>query len=573
MLISLVIIPLVAAALVSALAKGRAFATAMLGTLLPVAPMAVLLKNFDWTGGEQYQFGRSWAWFPDLGLNFSIGVNVVGMFLLALAVLLVPICVACSLTAITRRTKTYYFWLLVLQAAMCGVFIARDIILFYTFFEFTLVPMFVLISLYGSTNRKAAAIKFFLYTFTGSVITLAALVYVAWFNATKLGTATDPRVWTFAIDNLRTAAVQMPLETQRWVFVAMMLGFAIKVPVFPFHTWLPLAHTEAPTAGSVVLAGVLLKLGTYGILTFAIPFCPKAAIEMAPFIATLAIIGIVAAGLICWVQTDVKKLVAYSSVSHLGFCILGMFAFNAAGLQGSILYMINHGLSTGALFLLIGMIYERYHTRSMKEIGGLAARMPVWATFMVFFTMASVGLPGLNGFISEFLCLLGCFQSADAWRGLAPHNAAGVPGELGPYFAAVASTGMVVSAIYLLYMVGKVVFGPLNEPHAHDDHADHGHAGDVAAPKLPVDLSRREIGVLVPLAALCLAFGIYPRPLMTALEPAVMLTVREVQTARDQMKLAAGEPSINPVAERTRTAAGSSAPTRQAQHTDQESGQ
>lgn len=544
MLISLVLIPLLAAALVSALGKNKAFAAAMVGTLVPFAPMLYLLWNFDWSLGATHQFPSQWAWFPDLGLKFSIGSNAVGMMLLALTVLLGPLCVACSLTAVTRRVKTYYFWVLVLQAAMSGVFIARDVILFYTFFEFTLVPMFVLISLYGSTNRKAAAIKFFLYTFTGSVIALAGLVYVAWWHATGGGKG-DMHTWSFAIADLQQAATQMPASMQVWVFAALMLGFAVKVPLFPFHTWLPLAHTEAPTAGSVILAGVLLKLGTYGILTFAIPFCPQAAIIHAPFISTLAIIGIVAAGLICWVQTDVKKLVAYSSVSHLGFCILGMFAFNAAGLQGSILYMLNHGLSTGALFLLIGMVYERYHTRSMKELGGLAAKMPVWATFMVFFAMASVGLPGLNGFVSEFLCIFGAFQADDSWRGVSPRMLGGTPGELGPYFAAVAATGMVIGAIYLLYMVGKVVFGPLVEPHHHDDHGTHETGGDAHEEyKLPTDLNAREIGILIPLAALCLIFGLYPKPLLKGLEGPVLQTVRDVQTAREKLKLTVNEPFV-----------------------------
>jgi len=542
MLISLVLIPLLAAVAVSALGKKHSFLIGMLGTLLPIIPMGVLAYQFDWTGGDQYQFARSWPWFPDLGLSFSIGTNAVGMLLLMLSVLLGPICIACSLTAVTRRVKTYYFWLLVLQSALCGVFMARDLILFYVFFEFTLVPMFVLISLYGSTNRKAAAIKFFLYTFTGSVIALAGLVYVAWFNASTFGSTDVIRLWTFDIGILQNAATQMPASTQAWVFAALMLGFSIKVPLFPLHTWLPLAHTEAPTAGSVILAGVLLKLGTFGILTFAIPFCPMAAVEYAPFIATLAIIGIIAAGLICWVQTDVKKLIAYSSVSHLGFCVLGLFALNASGLQGAILYMISHGLSTGALFLCIGMIYERYHTRNMKELGGLAAKMPVWACFMVFFTMASVGLPGLNGFVSEFLCLFGAFQAGDAWRGLAPKGTGWTPGELGPTFAAVAATGMVVSAIYLLYMLGKIVFGPLHEPHHHDAHGQDGDHED--APKLPTDLGAREIGILLPLAALCLATGMYPKPLLDALEKPVMATVATVQQAREKARMAEGVPPV-----------------------------
>jgi len=525
MLSLLVIIPLLAAALIAMpfVSRTRVVSVAFLGTLLPFVPLVMLASRFDWTNGGVDQFTSKSAWLPDLGLQVLLGVDSISFLLIALTVLLGPICIAASLTAVTKRVKTYYFWLLVLQAAMCGVFMARDVILFYVFFEFTLIPMFVLISLYGSTNRRKAAIKFFLYTFTGSVIALAGLVYVAWFNATQLtaGQVVSGGQWTFEVAALRAASQQMPAHTQAWVFAALMLGFSIKVPLFPLHTWLPLAHTEAPTAGSVMLAGVLLKLGTYGILVFAIPFCPLAAVAYSVFIATLSIIGIVAAGLICWVQTDVKKLVAYSSVAHLGFCVLGMFAFNAAGMQGAILYMINHGLSTGGLFLLIGMVYERYHTRSMKELGGLAARMPVWSTFMVFFAMASVGLPGLNGFVSEFLCLLGTFQAGPNWAAGAPGSIAGTVGTLGPIYAAIAGTGMIIAAIYLLYMVGKVCFGPLVEPHHHHD-AEHD------APALPPDLSAREITLLLPLAALCLLLGVYPKIATDALEPAVNGRVRLV---------------------------------------------
>ena len=542
MLWSLVLIPLIAAAAISALPKRFTFAIALLGTLAPVGIFGVLAAQFNWTAGGVMQFEQAWPWFPDLGVVFSIGVGSVSMMLLGLTVLLGPICVVASATAITRRIKTYYFWLLVLQAAMSGVFMARDVIAFYTFFEFTLIPMFVLISLYGSTNRKAAAIKFFLYTFTGSVIALAGLVYVAWYNATQLhsGMAAQATKWTFDLAALQSAGAAMPLSTQLWVFAALMLGFCVKVPVFPLHTWLPLAHTEAPTAGSVVLAGVLLKLGTYGILAVAVPMCPAAAIAFAPAMGVLAICGIIIAGLICWVQTDVKKLVAYSSVAHLGFCILGLFSFTAAGLQGSILYMINHGLSTGALFLLIGMVYERYHTRSMKELGGLAAKMPVWATFMVFFTMASVGLPGLNGFVSEFLCLLGAFQAGDTWASLAPTAAANLRGGLGFTYAAVAGTGMIIAAIYLLYMVGKVCFGPLVEPHAHGH--GHSHADHNDAPALPADLSKREIGLLLPLAALCIALGVYPTPALDALAHPIADTVNIIRVSRTKASPVANEP-------------------------------
>jgi NADH-quinone oxidoreductase subunit M len=483
--------------------------------------------RFDWTGraggmadAGGFQLVQRVAWLPSLGLELSVGVDAIAMMLVALTCLLAPICVVASKTAITDRVKTYYAWLLVLQSAMVGVFIARDLLLFYMSFEFTLIPMYILISLYGSTNRKRAATKFFIFTFTGSIIALVGLLYVALQASRAEGGA-----WTFDIARLEAAARTLSAREQAWVLLALMAGFAVKVPLFPVHTWLPLAHTEAPTAGSVVLAGVLLKLGTFAIYRFALGFCPVAVVEYAPWIAVLAITGIIYGGLICWVQTDVKKLVAYSSVSHLGFCVLGMFALTGMGLTGSVLYMINHGLSTGALFLLIGMVYERYHTRSMRELGGLAGRMPIWATFMVFFSMASVGLPGLNGFVSEFLCIAGTFVSGrEGLRGAAPGLAWG---PLGPWYAAIAGTGVVIGAIYLLYVLGKVLFGPLVEPAGHGGHGRGSHGG------LPTDLGRREVAVLIPLAGLCLWLGVYPKPVIDALESPVNRSIARVREAWD----------------------------------------
>jgi NADH-quinone oxidoreductase subunit M len=551
MLLSLLIIPLVAAALVPLVSKKQVPWVALLGTLVPLVPVGMLLASHDWFASApasgaapaMIRITESYgSWFADLGIAFNFRIDGLSMSLVALTALLGPLCVLGSWTAINQHVRTFYGWLLVLQSAMYGVFCAQDLIIFYICFEFTLVPMFVLISLFGSSNRKAAAVKFFLYTFTGSVIALAGLVYVAWFHATQVAPAIAGGLtqWTFDIPTLMASAQRMPPQAQAWVFAAMMLGFAVKVPLFPLHTWLPLAHTEAPTAGSVVLAGVLLKLGTYAIFTFAIPFTPQAAIMHAPIIATLAVLGILVGGLICWVQTDVKKLVAYSSVAHLGFCMLGMFALNTAGLQGAVLYMINHGLSTGALFLCIGFMYERYHTRSMHEIGGLAARMPIWATFMVFFSMASVGLPGLNGFVSEFLCVMGAYQANDVLRLGAGMQGAG----LGPWYAFLAGIGMIIGAIYILYMVGKVVFGPLKEPAGHADHHGHGNHADHAAGAhathavadaehgLPADLTRREILALAPLAILCLVLGVFPRPLMNMVMPNVQQHVSLIEQTR-----------------------------------------
>ncbi|MBX3321695.1 MAG: NADH-quinone oxidoreductase subunit M [Phycisphaeraceae bacterium] len=504
------LVPLIFAAMVAWMPAAKARSTALLGTLVAVVPVLMMLFSFNYASAASFQFAGRVDWLPAFGLSLSVGVDSISLLLIALTALLGPLCVLGSWTAIVERQRMFYVWLLVLQTAMIGVFCARDLVVFYICFEFTLLPMFILIGVFGSTNRKVASIKFFLYTFTGSLIALAGLVYVAFHASQHYG------VWTLDIGELAVAAQTMSPRAQGWVLAAMLAGFAVKVPLFPVHTWLPLAHTEAPTAGSVILAGVLLKLGTYGIYRFVLGFVPLAVMEYAPMLAMLSIVGIIYAGLICWVQTDVKKLVAYSSVSHLGFCVLGLVAVNAMGVSGSVLYMISHGLSTGALFLLIGFMYERYHTRDMGQIGGLAAKMPVWSTFMVFFVMASVGLPGLNGFVSEFLCLIGTFQSSSA---LAATEPGATSGSLGPWFAVAAGFGMVVGAIYLLYMVGRVVFGPLIEPADHHD----GHG------PLPRDLCPREIVALLPLALGCLVFGLYPKPLLSAIEQPVNISIQNYQ--------------------------------------------
>lgn len=512
MLYLLLLIPIATAAAIALMPRNQARAIATLGSLVALAATGVAAAMFDWAdpGAIQSLASPDLPLLPMLGISITMGVDAVALWLIILTALLGPLCVIGSFTAIESRIKTYYAWLMILQTAMVGVFVARDLVFFYICFEFTLIPMYILISLWGSTNRKKAATKFFLYTFTGSIIALAGLVYVAF----KTSLATGE--WTFALEALQQTAITMSASEQAWILLALLAGFAVKVPLFPVHTWLPLAHTEAPTAGSVILAGVLLKLGTYAIYRFVLGFVPAAVATYAPEIATLAIIGIVYAGLICWVQRDVKKLVAYSSVSHLGFCVLGMVALNSVGLSGAVLYMINHGLSTGALFFCVGMMYERYHTRSMQEIGGLAKKMPIWAFFLGFFTMASVGLPGLNGFISEFMCLFGTFQAGS--------DSVGGTNSLrgGGWYAAVAGTGMIVAAIYLLFMVGKVLFGPLKEPSGHHDH-----------PTLPTDLSRREIGILLPLAAGCVILGLFPTPVIKSIEPsndAILAAIESAQT-------------------------------------------
>jgi len=502
----LLLVPLLGAAVIAFAPAHRARWIATGFTLLTVVLGIIAAAGFEhWRDGG---FGLSFfaVWLPDPGIAFSLHADAVSLLLVLLTILLMPICVIASFTAVTERLREYYGWLLALQAAMTGVFLARDLVLFYICFEFTLVPMYFLIAIYGGENRAAAAVKFFIYTFTGSLMTLAGLLYIAFRFSQVNGE------WTFDIAVLTVfAASGLTLSEQAWLLLALMAGFAVKVPLFPVHTWLPLAHTEAPTAGSVILAGVLLKLGTYGLYRFVLPMVPDAVVQYAPLIAVFAIIGILYGALICWVQTDVKKLVAYSSVSHLGFCVLGLFALNPMGLQGSVLYMINHGLSTGALFLLIGMMYERYHTRDMGRVGGLARRMPIWSFFMVFFVLSSVGLPGLNGFVSEFFCLIAVFTAT-------PDSQFGPPGVLGPWYAAFAGVGMVLAAMYLLIMVGRMVFGTLREPGGHHHGDDHGSA-------LPADIGGREIGVLVPLAVLCVVLGVRPGLVTDAIERPIDITL------------------------------------------------
>ena len=509
----LILIPLAGVVGILAAPAKQAKWAALVATLANFILSLFLASKFTAWGNETFGLEANFAWLQDQGITFSLGADSVSMWLVLLSTFLMPLCVWGSFTAIKTRLKEYYTWLLVIESAMIGVFLARDLIFFYVCFELTLVPMFFLIAMYGSDagKRVKIAFKFFIYTFTGSLMTLAGLLYLAWrYSLTHDG------AWSFEIAALTEFASGGGLSTteQGWLLLAMMIGFGVKIPLFPLHTWLPLAHTEAPTAGSVVLAAVLLKLGTYGLYRFILPMVPVAVVQYAPFIAVLAIIGIIYAALICWVQDDVKRLVAYSSVSHLGFCVLGLFALNPMGLQGSVLYMLNHGLSTGALFFLIGMIYERYHTRDMRQMGGLGKRMPVWATFMVFFVLASVGLPGLNGFVSEFLCLIAAFT--------ATADAASYPGVLGPWYAAVAALGMIFAAMYLLIMVGKVVFGPLKEP-VHD----HDHSEEQS---LPADLTFREIGVLAPLAVLCIVIGFYPKPWTDSIAKSVETTLASYPT-------------------------------------------
>jgi NADH-quinone oxidoreductase subunit M len=440
-------------------------------------------------------------------IHFYVGVDGLNVWLVVLtAVLMVP-AVLVSWTSVGERANEYYAWLLTLQTGMLGVFLAFDIVLFYVFFELTLVPLFFIIGIWGGPERRYAARKFFIFTLAGSLITLLGVLGIV------LVCYTDEHIHrlTFSIpelvsivnerlEYLRQNPTDFAAEIASWhrievaVFLALAVGFAIKVPLVPLHTWLPLAHVEAPTAGSVILAGVLLKIGAYGFLRLCIPLTPDAAYSVGvPLIGTLAVIGIVYGALCALAQDDIKRLVAYSSVSHLGFCMLGMFALSVTGLSGSLLQMVNHGLSTGALFLLVGMLYERYHTRLMDDYSGIADRLRLLACFMVFFCLTSVGLPGLNGFVGEALVLMGMydFEMRHGER---------------PAFAVVAATGVVLGAWYLLTMLRRVFFGPVKEP----AHGNHGLTGD---------LNPRELAALVPVAVLCVVLGVYPQPFLEIARP------------------------------------------------------
>jgi NADH-quinone oxidoreductase subunit M len=437
-------------------------------------------------------------------VQFYIGIDGLNIWLVVLtAVLMVP-SVLISWTAIQERVGAFHAWLLLLETGMLGVFLSFDIILFYVFFELTLVPLFFLIGIWGGPDRRYAARKFFIFTLAGSLLTLLGVLAVVLlcYNPQLIDPTSSrgDKILTFSIPRLvetvnrhladsdpDTLALWQTVEI--WIFLALMAGFAIKVPLVPLHTWLPLAHVEAPTAGSVLLAGVLLKIGAYGFLRLCLPLTPDASLAVGvPLIGSLAVVGIIYGALCAYAQDDIKKLVAYSSVSHLGFCMLGMFALNAIGLSGSLMQMINHGLSTGALFLLVGMLYERYHTRKIADYGGMGARLGLMACFWVFICLTSIGLPGLNGFVGEVLVFMGMFDYQ-------PDNVNGM------VLAVIGTGGIVLGAWYLLTLLRRVFFGPVKEP----EHEGHGPVGD---------LNGRELTILVPIALLCVLIGVYPQPIL-----------------------------------------------------------
>ncbi len=445
-----------------------------------------LWTAFDVARAGQYQFAFQKPWMPALGFSFHMGLDGIGLVLVLLTTLLLPV-ILLSSWQVTDRLKSYLMLYFLMATGMVGVFVSLDLVLFYVFWELTLIPMYFLIGIWGGPRRIYAAVKFFLYTMLGSVLMLVAILWIHWSTLVPVEGGTFAR--TFDLP-LLLQHFHAGGPAQLWLFGAFALAFAIKVPMFPVHTWLPDAHVEAPTGGSVILAGVLLKMGTYGFIRFALPLFPAATRMVLPLMVTLAVIGIVYGALVSIVQKDVKKLVAYSSVSHLGFVMLGLFALNAEGMSGAVLQMVNHGISTGALFLAVGVIYERRHTRQIGEFGGLASQMPLFAFVLLFFCLSSVGLPGLNGFTGEFMILLGSFRTQ-------------------PWATAVAATGVILAAVYLLWMVQRVLFGPLSNPKNQN----------------LKDMGLREVLVFVPLFVLAIWIGVQPQPLLDRIGPAVETTL------------------------------------------------
>ncbi|MGO8745575.1 MAG: complex I subunit 4 family protein [Thermoguttaceae bacterium] len=503
--------------------RAQARMIALATTLATLGLTAILIAKYPIGSNSFALFDVPWlgAAGGTVDIHFSIGLDGLSLWLFGLTALLLVVAVLVSWEAIAQRWSIYYGLLLLLETGMLGVFVARDIILFYVFFEFTLVPLFFLIGVWGYEERRYAAGKFFVFTLVGGVLTfLSLLAIVLWDSYHPISNAA---AWpmTFSIPLLTQHFALRPLSPE-WlqvlIFFGLFAGFAVKTPLFPLHTWLPLAHTQAPTAGSILLAGVLLKIGTYGFVRFAVPMLPQATGALMPLLLWLSVAGIVYGALVALAQADMKRLIAYSSVSHLGFCMLGVFALTRLSVQGGVLQMINHGLSTGGLFAVVGMLYERYHTRQISDFGGIARQMPILASFMVVLTLSSIGLPGLNGFAGEFLLLLGTFQRAFA----------GAPSHLAMQYAAIAilaTSGVVLGAWYMLQLVQRVFFGPLREPS--------GESGHHVAASPARDLSVREVLALTPLLVFILWIGLWPQFFLSRISPTLDPLISRAADAYD----------------------------------------
>jgi NADH-quinone oxidoreductase subunit M len=473
---------------------------ALMVSLLVFAETLLLWSRFSSASGD-FQFVERHAWIPAFGIDYFVGVDGISLLLLVLTAFLTPLALLSSWESVRRKTRAFCALLLLLESAMIGVFVSLDLFLFYVFWDAMLIPMYFLIGVWGYDRRIYAAVKFILYTMTGSVLMLLAILGLAYLHSTVAG--------VYSFDLLKLSQMSVPAHLQFWFFLAFALAFAIKVPLFPFHTWLPDAHVEAPTAGSVILAGVLLKMGTYGFVRFAFPLFPLAAAFFAPLLATLAVVGIIYGALVAMVQPDMKKLVAYSSVSHLGFVVLGIAAMDTQGVQGAVYQMLNHGVSTGGLFLIVGMLSDRRHTRLISEYGGLKKVMPHLVAAFLIVTLSSIGLPGLNGFVGEFLILLGAFR----WS---------------PRAAAFAATGVVLSAVYMLWMFQRVNYGSVtNDKNARLE-----------------DLTAREWFVLAPVVAATVLMGIAPNVFLKPIEPAVNRMLHQVEQQVPGRIQASGAPRV-----------------------------
>ncbi|MCZ6776529.1 MAG: NADH-quinone oxidoreductase subunit M [Ignavibacteria bacterium] len=508
-------LPFLGALLVSLLNKESRNAIRILGLAFSGGAFVLsvwLFIMFD-GGNPDMQFVEKYAWIPELDVSYFVGIDGISLLLVVLTTFLTPIALLASWESIESKLKGYVALMLLLEVGTLGVFMALDLFLFYVFWEFMLIPMYFIIGIWGAAERIYAAIKFFLFTMAGSLLMLVAIIWLGYYASTQ-----PDGFFTTNLLKLYEIAPGIPMGIQSWMFLAFTLSFAIKVPIFPLHTWLPDAHVQAPTAGSVILAGVLLKMGTYGLVRFCLPLFPYATFTFMPYIAALGVIGIVYGALVSMVQPDFKKLVAYSSVSHLGFVVLGIFALNEEAMQGSVIQMINHGISTGALFLLIGMIYDRRHTHLIKDFGGLARVMPVYAAFFMIVMLSSIGLPGLNGFVGEFLILVGSFKS----KYLGSH-----------WFAILAATGVVLTAVYLLWSYQRVFFGKLE---------------NVANQKLK-DLSVREWAVLVPVVVFIVWIGVYPHTFLQKSELASKQIVEQIQDAWKGFRVASAESIVSTASE------------------------
>jgi NADH-quinone oxidoreductase subunit M len=480
-------IPLVGALLLLLVPKEHENAIRWIANVVAFIGFAVSIPLWFWFNphSADFQLVERAPWIPSIGAEYFLGVDGLSTLLILLTTMMGFIAILSSWAAITERLKEYYIFLLVLQTGMLGAFMSLDFLLFFLFWEVMLVPMYFLIGIWGSANRLYSAIKFFLYTLVGSVVMLLGILALYFYAHSVTG--------VYSFDVTAFHELNLPFNLQWWIFLAFFLGFAIKVPMFPFHTWLPDAHTDAPTAGSVILAAVMLKMGTYGFLRFSLPILPDASRHFVPMMVVLSIIGIVYGALVALAQKDWKRLVAYSSVSHMAMVMLGMFALNPVGITGSIVQQLNHGISTGALFLLVGVVYERRHTREISEYGGLSRVMPVYAAIFLIMTMSSIGLPGLNGFIGELFILQGVFVASKVW-------------------AAFAASGVVLGAAYMLYLYQRTMWGKVENPK--NEHLS--------------DLSHREFATFAPLLVLAVWIGLYPAPFLQRLDTSVQHVIARV---------------------------------------------